>query len=198
MACQAGSHRGQTCGRNEVTHPHPRHQVLLTIWSSLELSFSRLLTPNLRVGEKDLSQSTGGKHKALGWNPALHLVLSARHLVPTQAAVPSSRLTVKEQLHLYSPEITFSPLKATMRLMWPLVKVSLTPLSQRKIKNSANASTRTQQTHRHSQQPCFPAPRTTHLAVRGPSCMSGHLRSFGLVPLKKRLGCTFTFGMIFC
>ena len=40
----------------------------------------------------------------------------------------SSRLTVKEQLHLYSPQITFGPLKATWRLMWPPVKMSLTPL----------------------------------------------------------------------
>ena len=29
---------------------------------------------------------------------------------------------------MYSPKMTFSPLKATVRLMWPLVKMSLTPL----------------------------------------------------------------------
>ena len=44
-----------------------------------------------------------------------------------EVAVPSSQLTVKEQLHVYSPKITVDPLKATARLMWPLVKMSLTP-----------------------------------------------------------------------
>ena len=34
-------------------------------------------------------------------------------------------LTVKEQLHLYSPKNNFGPLKATSRLMQPLVKMSL-------------------------------------------------------------------------
>ena len=33
-------------------------------------------------------------------------------------------LTAKEQLHLYRPKITFGPLKATARLMWPPVKMS--------------------------------------------------------------------------
>ena len=37
-------------------------------------------------------------------------------------------LPVMEQLHLYGPKITLGPLKATARLMWPLVKMSLTPL----------------------------------------------------------------------
>ena len=65
----------------------------------------------------------------VGWiRPALHLVLS--HPAPCfcLAAVPSSRWTVKEQLHVHSPNITFGPLKAMARLMWPLVKMSLTPL----------------------------------------------------------------------
>ena len=35
-------------------------------------------------------------------------------------AAPSSPLTVKEQLHLYSPKITFGPLKATARHLTPL------------------------------------------------------------------------------
>ena len=35
---------------------------------------------------------------------------------------------VKEELYLYSPKSTFGPLKATLRLMWPLMKMSLTPL----------------------------------------------------------------------
>ena len=43
------------------------------------------------------------------------------------AAVPSPRLAVKEQLHVHSPKITFGPLKATERLMWPPVKMSRTP-----------------------------------------------------------------------
>ena len=54
-------------------------------------------------------------------NPDLHLVLSG--------PAPSSRLTVKEQFHLYSPKMTFGPLKATTRLMWPPVKMSLIPLN---------------------------------------------------------------------
>ena len=45
-------------------------------------------------------------------------------------AALSSHLTVKEQLHLYSTKITFGPLKATPRLMWPPVKMNLTPLIQ--------------------------------------------------------------------
>ena len=44
------------------------------------------------------------------------------------AAALSSLLLVKEQLHLYSPKSTFGPSKATVRLMWPLVRMSLTPL----------------------------------------------------------------------
>ena len=47
------------------------------------------------------------------------------------AAAPSSLPLVKEQLHSYSPKITFGPLKATARLMWPPVKMSLTPWSRR-------------------------------------------------------------------
>ena len=35
------------------------------------------------------------------------------------AAAPSSRLTVQEQLHVHSPQVTFGSLKATTRLMWP-------------------------------------------------------------------------------
>ena len=41
----------------------------------------------------------------------------------------SSMPLVKAWLHLYSPKITFGPLKATARLMWPPVKMSLTPLA---------------------------------------------------------------------
>ena len=47
--------------------------------------------------------STGGKHKACGPNPALHLVLSSPAPCFYPAAVPSSLPLVKEQLHLYSP-----------------------------------------------------------------------------------------------
>ena len=71
---------------------------------------------------------TGGKHKARGLNPALHLVVSSLAPCFYPAAVLSSLPIVKEQLHLYHPKITFGPLKATSRLMWPLVKMSLTPL----------------------------------------------------------------------
>ena len=75
-----------------------------------------------------VSYTTGGKHKARGPNPALHLVLSPATCFYL-AAAPSSHLTVKEQLHVHSPQVTFGPLKATARLMWPPVKMSLTPLS---------------------------------------------------------------------
>ena len=53
------------------------------------------------------------------------------HLVSTwwQCQVPCPQL---EQLHLNSPKITFSPLKVTARLMWPPVKMSLTPLVYKK------------------------------------------------------------------
>ena len=43
-------------------------------------------------------------------------------------AAPSSLPLVKEKLGVYSPKITFGPLKATTRLMWPPVKMSLTPM----------------------------------------------------------------------
>ena len=59
-------------------------------------------------------------------NPALYLVLPG--LAP--CFLPSSLPLVKEQLHLYSPKITFVPLEATTRLMWPQVKMSLIPLVQ--------------------------------------------------------------------
>ena len=49
---------------------------------------------------------------------------------------PSSLPLVKEQLHVYSPKIAFGPLKATTRLMWPLVKMSLTPLFQGAVESS--------------------------------------------------------------
>ena len=78
--------------------------------------------------------STGVKHKAhaRGPNMALHVVLSRLAPCFYLAAAWSSHLTVKEQFHLYSPKITFGPLKATVRLMWPPVKMSLTPLVYRK------------------------------------------------------------------
>ena len=44
------------------------------------------------------------------------------------AAAPSSLPLVKEQLHSYSPKVTFGPLRPTARLMWPPVKMSLAPL----------------------------------------------------------------------
>ena len=71
---------------------------------------------------------TSGKHKARRPDPALHLVLSGLAPCFYPMAVPSSLPLVKEQLHLCSPKITFSTLKATERLVWPLVKMSLTPL----------------------------------------------------------------------
>ena len=88
------------------------------------LSFSDYFTQHSTL------QITGGNHKAHGPNPALHLVLSGPVPCFYPAAVLSSCLTVKEQLHLYSPKIMLGPLKATTRLMWPLMKMSLTPLLQ--------------------------------------------------------------------
>ena len=61
-------------------------------------------------------------------NLAVRLVLSGPAPCFHPEAALSSHLTVKEQLHLYGPKITFGPLKATVRLKWPLVKISLTPL----------------------------------------------------------------------
>ena len=75
-----------------------------------------------------LVYTTGDKHKACGPNPALHLVLSGPAPCFYPVAVPSSLPLVKEQLHLHSPIITFDPLKAIARLMWPPVRMSLTPL----------------------------------------------------------------------
>ena len=63
--------------------------------------------------------TTGCKHKACGPNMALHLVVSGPAPCFYPVAAPSSRLIVKEELHLYSPKMTFGPLKATARLMWP-------------------------------------------------------------------------------
>ena len=48
---------------------------------------------------------TGGKHKARGPNPALHLVLSGPAPCFYLAAAPSSLPLVKEQLHVYSPKL---------------------------------------------------------------------------------------------
>ena len=77
---------------------------------------------------------TGGKHKAHRPNPAFHLVLSGPAPCFYPASVPSSLSLVKEQLHLYSPKITFGPLKATVRLMWSPVKMSLIPLNVKHFK----------------------------------------------------------------
>ena len=80
---------------------------------------------------RDSGYSTDGKHKAQELNMALHLVLFGPAPCFYPVAVRSSLPLVKEQLHLWSPKITFGPLKATTRLMWPPVKMSLTPLCYR-------------------------------------------------------------------
>ena len=49
-------------------------------------------------------------------------------LVSTRRQAELLAPEVKEYLHLYSPKITFGPLKATSRLMWLPGKMSLTPL----------------------------------------------------------------------
>ena len=58
-------------------------------------------------------------------SPPPCFILPGTLFVP--AAAPSSLPLIKEQLHLYSPKITCGPLKATAGLMWPPVKMSLTP-----------------------------------------------------------------------
>ena len=65
-----------------------------------------------------------------GLNLAFHLVLSGPAPCFYLVVAPSSHLTVKEELHVYSPKITFGPLKATTRLMWPPERMSVTPLKQ--------------------------------------------------------------------
>ena len=58
----------------------------------------------------------------------LHLVVSGPAPPFYLVAAPSPRLTVQEQLHVHSPNVSVGPLKATARLMWPPVKMSLTAL----------------------------------------------------------------------
>ena len=99
--------------------------------SSLPSPRGQCCTCRTQLQSQQLPQillDTGGKHKARWLNPTLHLVLSGPAPCFYPAAALSSGLTVKEQLHLYSPKSTFGPLKATARLMWPPVKMSLTPL----------------------------------------------------------------------
>ena len=97
--------------------------LMMKNWSySLYDLFKFCFSSNL-----SLLQVPGGKHKAQRPNQGLHLVLSG--LAPCfYLAVLSSLPLVQEQLHLYSPKIKLGPLKATARLMWLLVKMSLTPL----------------------------------------------------------------------
>ena len=83
----------------------------------------------------DWIEQGGGLDLAHGPNLAFHLVLSGPAPCFYPAAVLSSHLTVKEWLHLYSPKITFGPLKTTARLMWPPVKMSLTPLTSREMQD---------------------------------------------------------------
>ena len=66
--------------------------------------------------------STAGQHKARKLNPALHLVLSGQAPCFYAAAV------LLRSSYIYIVLKLFSPLKATSRLMWPLVRMSLTPL----------------------------------------------------------------------
>ena len=91
-----------------------------------EVIFLRMLTNLVLLGHS-------GRHKARGLNPGLHLVLSAHFICPHLLSTPRQRgapapYLVQEQLHLYSPKVTFGPLKATLRLLWPPLKMSWTPL----------------------------------------------------------------------
>ena len=67
------------------------------------------LLNNCGVTKSQTQQGTGGKPKACGLNPALHLVLSGPTPCFYLAVVPSSHLTVEEQLHLYSPKNYIQP-----------------------------------------------------------------------------------------
>ena len=77
--------------------------------------------------EEVLCLGHGWQTQARGPNPASTLFHPPQHLISSISSV-SAELTVKEQSHVYSPKVTLGPLKATARLMWPLVKMSLTPL----------------------------------------------------------------------
>ena len=74
------------------------------------------------------SYGTGGKQKAGGPNPALHLVSSGPTPCFYPAAVPSSLPLELRSSYMYTVLNYIRPLKATTRLMWPPVKMSLTPL----------------------------------------------------------------------
>ena len=71
--------------------------------------------------------NTGGKHKAHGWIRPSTLFYPAWHLVSTRQQCQAPCPWLRSSLHLHSPKITLGPLKATARLMWPHVKMSLTP-----------------------------------------------------------------------
>ena len=52
-----------------------------------------------------MHSSTGGKHKACGPNPALHLLLSGPAPCFYPVAALSSLPLVREQLHVHSPKL---------------------------------------------------------------------------------------------
>ena len=102
-------------------------------WLLPHASLTALLLPSKPHGESHLmAAGLHLNHRRQTQGPraesGLHLVASRPAPCFYPAAAPSSRLTVNEQLHSYSPNVTFSPLEATKRVMWPPVKMSLTPL----------------------------------------------------------------------
>ena len=78
----------------------------------------RLVGPNLKTSTATMTIEQRWQTQGPRAESALHLVSSGPAPCCYPAAALSSHLTV-EWLHLYRPKITFGPLRATTRLMWP-------------------------------------------------------------------------------
>ena len=135
---RCGAHKGdETCpeshfGEHSSWHIHlsskPKVPLLYpTAWLSATASIKRIHDLSSFAFKLVRSQvaNTGAQAKS---GPPPCFIWPSTLFLP--AAAPSSLPLVKEQLHLYSPKITFGPLKVTVRLMWPPVKMNLTPLCQ--------------------------------------------------------------------
>ena len=83
-----------------------------------------MLCPNFEnLDHRWQTQGLGAKP-----GPVPCFIQSRTLFLPSSSA--QSLPLVKEQLYLHSPKIIFGPLKATARLMWSPVKMSLTLLIQ--------------------------------------------------------------------
>ena len=122
--------------------PVPALRFSVTVVYLLVWTFMPLCTPKAQSGQPHhlallpgvrafavwlpLSQVANTRPEGRIWPSTLFFSGPAPCFYP--AAAPSSLPLVEKQLYLYGPKITFSPLKATARLMWPPVTISLTPL----------------------------------------------------------------------